>query len=908
MSSFLASSRPRQYQVSLLGVLLGALATTAGAADSTPAWQQVGWGGGAFYFTASWHPTDANVVYLGSDCAGAYRSEDKGLHWRFANNGIAGYAVYSSAVSAAAPDQIYVMTEDGMSRSTDRGQTWTALPETVKGRLDIRPSRTSTSRGVAIDPKQADVVYAGSLTGKLFKSIDAGSAWTELPYRDALPPLPGSTMFLGAGALNLSYDAPGTGSESIGRVSAMYGDGAKAKDWSAYKRLTAHFRVPEGAPAALQAQFVVQSGDSWKWQEGEWAEAQPNGWVEVALDLSKIADVNSVRMVHFQLRSLATAWKGEVQLDALTLHTAADGTVVAGVAPAAPENVLLADFEKKGETDGWTANRQAKDALHVTAAIQSAGPKSTDVVSAVAIAAAEPATVYVGNTKLGVFRSDDAGATWKALAASPSTVNGVTVSETDPAVVWAAAGKAGLFRSTDRGVTWTHCDTSGAGPANDLGFREVALHPSRPKLVYAIGNIGWGGFLYRSEDAGQTWSRVNRMKVDLIGNPTLPGDNGSGGKFDGTNALSSVTNIAVNPHNADELLISANWRNVFSADGGKTLEERSNGADNTCTTDIQFLGGKVYATAMDEGLLVSENEGGLWRQLLPLKYDPNLSGHFWRVRAVKDGANVRVVTTSSAWNSFSDPKLAGKVSVSLDGGKTFTTATGLPDYVPAVNCMWGRSHPRALAVDPNDSKIMYVGLDGDAEPALNKPGGGIFRSTDGGLSWTRCAGQPGSRRMYYGLVVDPSNSKRLFWSACGSEGGVWRSEDSGSTWQHVFSADTWSFNIEIAPSGMVLMGGKDLQCSRDHGATWQQLTHLAGGATIVGIAIDPKNDKRFWISRTSWDSSPNGEILRTVDGGQTWTDITGNIPFRKPQILRYNQATNDLWAAGVGIFKIAQPR
>lgn len=893
----------------MLGILLGALATAAGAADTIPGWQQVGWGGGAFYFTAAWHPTDANVVYLGSDCAGVYRSEDKGLHWRFTNHGVAGYAVYSSAVSTAAPDQIYVMTEDGMSRSTDRGQTWTILPETVKSRLDIRPARSGTVRAVAIDPKQADVVYAGSHTGKLFKSTDAGSVWTELPYRDAMPPVAGGGMFLGAGALNLSYDSQGTGSHSIGRVSAMYGDGPKAKDWSAYKRLTAHFRVPEGAPAALQAQFVVQCGDSWKWQEGAWAEAQPNGWVEVTLDLSKIVDVASVRMVHFQLRTLASAWKGEVQLDALTLHAAADGTVAAGVVPTAPESLLLADFEKKSETDGWSANRSAKDALCITAAVQSAGAKVTNIVSSVAIAAAEPATVYVSNTKLGVFRSDDGGATWTALAASPRTVASVTVSQTDPAVVWAAAGKAGLFRSTDRGVTWTRSETSGAGAGDKLDFREAALHPAKPDLVYAIANIGWGGFLYRSEDAGQTWSRSNRMQVDLIGNPTLPGDNGNGGKFDGTQTLSSVTNIAVNPHHADELFISANWRNVFSSDGGRTLEERSQGADNTCTTDIQFLDGKVYATAMDEGLLVAdENNSGVWRQLIPLKYDANLSGHFWRVRAVKDGAGVRVVTTSSAWDSFSNPKLAGRVSVSTDGGKTFATATGLPDYVPAVNCMWGRSHPRALAVDPNDSKIMYVGLDGDAEPALNKPGGGIFRSTDGGLSWTRCAGQPGSRRIYYGLVVDPSNSQRLFWSACGTEGGLWRSEDSGNSWQHVFSADTWSFNVDIAPSGMVLMAGKDLQCSRDHGATWQPLTHLSGAASIVGIAIDPKNEKRFWISRTTWDSSPNGEILRTVDGGETWTDITGDIPFRKPQILRFNQATGDLWAAGVGIFKIAQPR
>ncbi|MCK6489256.1 MAG: hypothetical protein L6R48_13175, partial [Planctomycetes bacterium] len=86
------------------------------------------------------------------------------------------------------------------------------------------------------------------------------------------------------------------------------------------------------------------------------------------------------------------------------------------------------------------------------------------------------------------------------------------------------------------------------------------------------------------------------------------------------------------------------------------------------TTDIQFLGRKTYATAMDEGLLVTEDDGKQWRQLLPLKYDPNMSGHFWRVRVAQvDGAE-RLVTTASPWNSFGNPKLFNRAYVSTDGG------------------------------------------------------------------------------------------------------------------------------------------------------------------------------------------------------------------------------------------------
>jgi photosystem II stability/assembly factor-like uncharacterized protein len=214
--------------------------------------------------------------------------------------------------------------------------------------------------------------------------------------------------------------------------------------------------------------------------------------------------------------------------------------------------------------------------------------------------------------------------------------------------------------------------------------------------------------------------------------------------------------------------------------------------------------------------------------------------------------------------------------------------------------------PRALAQDPSNPDILYLGMDGDPEPARHLAGGGIFRSSDGGKTWTRCPGQPGGLRMFYGLSVDPTDAKRLFWSCCGTGGGVWRSEDTGATWMHVSSDESWCFNLAIAPSGMILAGGQNLHVSRDHGTTWSKPTNFSGEATVIGIAVDPLDEKRIWISRTTWDSSARGGVYRTTDGGTTWEEITGDIPFRKPQLLRYNAARHELWAGGVGLFKIAQ--
>jgi hypothetical protein len=62
----------------------------------------------------------------------------------------------------------------------------------------------------------------------------------------------------------------------------------------------------------------------------------------------------------------------------------------------------------------------------------------------------------------------------------------------------------------------------------------------------------------------------------------------------------------------------------------------------------------------------------------------------------------------------------------------------------------------------------------------------------------------------------------------------------------------------------------------------------------------------MWISAVTWDGSSEGDVYKTTDGGATWTDFTGNIQHRKPQILRFNPKTNELWSAQTMLHKIKQ--
>jgi len=201
--------------------------------------------------------------------------------------------------------------------------------------------------------------------------------------------------------------------------------------------------------------------------------------------------------------------------------------------------------------------------------------------------------------------------------------------------------------------------------------------------------------------------------------------------------------------------------------------------------------------------------------------------------------------------------------------------------------------------------MVYLGIDGDA--ANGKNGGGIFKSEDGGATWSQLPHQPASRRMFYGLVVDPTDSKRLFWGGCGTGGGVHRSEDGGNSWQHVFSNENFVWNLHATADGTIYGSGQHLWRSTDHGKTWTQVTRFAEQALHRRHrSASALIRKRYGSLRSLGTPVPDGAIYKTTDDGATWQNITGNIPYVKPLILRFNPDTDELWAGGVGLYKAKQ--
>lgn len=203
----------------------------------------------------------------------------------------------------------------------------------------------------------------------------------------------------------------------------------------------------------------------------------------------------------------------------------------------------------------------------------------------------------------------------------------------------------------------------------------------------------------------------------------------------------------------------------------------------------------------------------------------------------------------------------GGVWKTVDRGKTWTA---LMDSMPglAATC---------VTVDPNNSNILYVGT-GDHN-GFDGLGYGLLKSTDAGATWTTLgAGQFGFwpiRRVW----VDPTNSQHLLLTAGGS--GVFRSNDGGQSFTPLLGVPNNSLasNVLYNTNRTVLyasVDGAGIYRSTDNGQNWTRTRNSGGRVDIAPSQVDP-------LIAYALDDGSNSAI-KTTDGGQTWFSITNNLP------------------------------
>lgn len=189
----------------------------------------------------------------------------------------------------------------------------------------------------------------------------------------------------------------------------------------------------------------------------------------------------------------------------------------------------------------------------------------------------------------------------------------------------------------------------------------------------------------------------------------------------------------------------------------------------------------------------------------------------------------------------------GGVWKTTDGGATWTP---LMDDAPTTAV-------GAVAVDPTDHDVVYVGT-GEANYANHSRYGlGIFRTTDGGATWEQFGEDTFGGRTFSKLVIDPSDTTVLY-AAVARAGG--------------FPA------LAAAKGHPGATGPVGVFKSTDRGETW---THLTGGIPAVeasDISIDPQNPQTLYAAIGNIFGDPGNGVYKSTNGGASWTKLAGGLP------------------------------
>src|SRR6266540_3953157 len=368
------------------------------------------------------------------------------------------------------------------------------------------------------------------------------------------------------------------------------------------------------------------------------------------------------------------------------------------------------------------------------------GPFRGGRVTAVAGHADQPLTYYFGGTGGGVWKTTDGGLTWAPISDKDfraGSIGAIEVAPPDPNVIYVGTGESpirgnvspgnGVYKSTDAGKTWTHIGLANAG---QIGA--IRVHPANADLIYvavlghAFGPNPERG-VFRSKDGGKTWEKV-LFRSDSAG----------------------AVDLALDPANP-RILYASIWQarrgpwymssggpssGLFkSTDGGDTWKELTRNEGMPKGT-IGKIGVTVSANHDRVWAIVEADSGGVFRS--------DDGGDTWR--RTNDERNLR----QRAWyytHIHADPKNPETVYVlntslyrSADGGRTFTQ----------LRAPHGDHH--GLWIAPNDPARMINSNDGGANVSYN-----------GGATWTGQDNQPTAQ--FYHVIA----TTHVPYKVCGSQ-------------------------------------------------------------------------------------------------------------------------------------------
>jgi photosystem II stability/assembly factor-like uncharacterized protein len=309
----------------------------------------------------------------------------------------------------------------------------------------------------------------------------------------------------------------------------------------------------------------------------------------------------------------------------------------------------------------------------------------------------------------------------------------------------------------------------------------------------------------------------------------------------------------------------------------KTTNGGENWTPMTDSTDIRSVGAIAVAPSDPNVIYVGTGEScirgdvsygdGMWKSTDAGKtwMHIGLEDTHHIARIAVDPRNADVVLVAALGHAFG-PNAERGIFRSTDGGKTWTKSLFKDDKTGAID----------ISMDPNNPRIVFAALYQFVRMPWGfesgGPGSGLYRSTDGGATWTQLRGRglPGGTLGRIGLSVSGADSNRVYAIIEAERGGVYRSDNGGDSWQfltgdHNLTQRSWYFHHIFADTK-----NPDVVYVLNTGI----LRSMDGGRTFTGMRAPHGDNHGLWIDPTNADwiiNSNDGGATVTHNGGRTWT-------------------------------------
>ena len=486
---------------------------------------------------------------------------------------------------------------------------------------------------------------------------------------------------------------------------------------------------------------------------------------------------------------------------------------------------------------------------------------------------------------VGVFRSNDGGATWTHLTNGLPNLSATDLSldQANPNVLYAGIGRIfgsednGIYKSNDGGDSWTKL--GGGLPTEELGRVSVAVAPSLSTRLYALithqsnAASGEASLLgaYRSDDSGQTWTQLTDLSsgiqatygwyLSIIG--VHPGDSDLvfvGGvtlwaSDDGGFEWSSRTPPHVDMHAiawdaAGRLLVGDDGGVHRSDDDGQNWEAKNDGLGV-----IQCYAGLSTVPGVDGRVLVGTQDNGTLRTNEP---------GYWRQRLGGDGGWTQVDQSNRNW-AFAEYQGTGWLFRSKDSGVNFNLSS--------------------TGIDPNDRNCFlppYV-IDPIHPKRLLYATHRIYLSTDRGKNWSALGGDltNGEPAAIRALAMAPSDPNTVY--AATNDGRILHSTDSGQNWNPILeNVPGWPritrefFVHPTDPQTVYLavayFGETQIRRTHDSGQTWEALDANFPDVPVNVIGVDVRGLRPIIYAGT------DTTVYRSLDDGGSWHRYGEGLP------------------------------